>query len=204
LKSDFWSGRARLNVALFSSDYKNFQAEVQRGVSFSIQNVADATIKGLEVEAVVKPDESLQLQVAYTYLNTEVSSGVINGVNIAGNELPFAPKHSLSLVANYYAQTDFGEFNLQTSYSYSSKQWASVLASDADHLFADASGTWDARLSFAGNDGGWEIAVLAQNILDKRNWVSSTDVLGGLFGTPIPIGIPNYGASYRIELSYSF
>lgn len=203
-KSDLLDGRARINAAFFYSDYSNFQAEVQLGASFSIQNVADAEIKGFEVEATVLATENVQLQAAYAYIDTEVKSGVINGVDITGNSLPFAPKHALTAIGNYHVDTSLGEVNFQATYSYTSKQWASVLAEDNSHLFSDARGIVDLRLSLTSPDENWTVAVLGQNVFDKRYWKSSTDVLGDLFGAPLPIGIPNYGASYRVEVSFKF
>ncbi len=204
IKSDLLDGIARFNAAMFYSDYNNFQAEVQRGASFSIQNVADAKIKGLEVEATLLPSDQSKVAFAYAYLDTEVTSGMINGVDITGNELPFAPKHSLTAIAEYYIDANVGEMTMQAAYSYTSKQWATVLGNSAGYLYSDAHTSLDLRVSLDSYSDDWSVAFLAQNVLGQRHWKSSTDVLGSLFGAELPIGVPNYDRSYRAEVTFRF
>lgn len=194
-KSDFADGRARLNAALFYSDYSNFQVEVQNGASFNILNVADAEIKGFEVEGTLLAAEGLQFQVAYTYLDTEQKNAVSTGTS--GEVLPFAPENAFSATANYDFDTEFGEVNMQASYNYTDKQFNSINASMAPDLFSDAHGLLDARIGLS-NDN-WSVALLGTNLTGERYFVSTNDIIGG-----VPIGLSNVDTRYRVEFGVKF
>ena len=197
-KSDLAGNTLRLNGALFYSDYEDFQIEVQNGAAFTIQNVGSAEIKGAELEMVLAASSDLTLSAAYTYLDTEVKSGIVNGIDISGNNLPFAPKHSIVAAADYSTYTGIGLFGVNATLSHTSKASLSPLGPDAPDLFSDAFTNLDVRVSIAGEDENWEFAVLGQNLLNQRYFTTVNDIIGQ------PIGIPNYRRSVRAELSFRF
>lgn len=197
IKTDLAGGRARLNAAAFYSDYGNFQVEIQNGASFNILNVADATVKGFEVEGTFLAAEGLQLQLAYTYLDTEQKNAVATATT--GENLPFAPENAFTAVANYDFDTSLGDVNLQASYSHTDKQWNTIFASQSPDLFSDSHQSLDARIGLTSSDDRWSIALLGQNLTGDRYFISTNDVLGG-----VPIGLPNTDARYRVELGVKF
>lgn len=197
IKSDLGGGRARLNAAAFYSDYSNFQVEIQNGASFNILNVADATVKGFEVEGTFMATEGLQLQLAYTYLDTEQKNAAATATS--GEELPFAPENAFTAVANYDFDIGLGEVNIQASYNYTDKQWNTVFASQSPDLFSDSHESLDARIGLTSADDRWSIALLGQNLTGDRYFISTNDILGG-----VPIGLPNTDTRYRVELGVKF
>lgn len=197
IKSDLAGGRGRLNVAAFYSDYSNFQVEIQNGASFNILNVADATIKGFEVEGAFLATEGLQFQLAYTYLDSEQQNAA--ATMTTGEVLPFAPESSFSAVANYDVETDLGEINFQASYNYTDDQFNSISASQSPDLFSDSHQSLDARIGLTSADDRWSIAVLGQNLTGDRYFISTNDIIGG-----VPIGLPNTDTRYRVELGAKF
>lgn len=198
-KSDLFNDTVRLNAAAFYSDYSDLQIEVQNGAAFTIQNVADAEILGFEIEATALLGEYFKLDLGYAYLDSEAKNGSVNGVDISGNQLPFAPKHSLAVVGNFDTETPYGLFNAQLTYSYTSRQFTSPVDDPANNLFIDSAGTLDLRVELRDADDRWGFAILGQNITDTRFWASPNDVLGD-----VPIGLPNYRANVRAELTFKF
>ena len=198
LKSELFGRNLRLNIAAFQSDYSNFQIEVQNGAAFTIRNVADAKVQGFEVEVNALLGDYFDIGVGYAYIDATAKNGTINGMDISGNSLPFAPKHSLSVVGNFTIDTGIGEFNAQASYSYTGRQFTSPLEDIANGQFIDSSNTLDLRVGLTDHDGRWGIAVLAENVTDQRYWASPNNVLD------VPIGVPNYGASVKAEVSFRF
>ena len=78
-----------------------------RGTAF--KNLGKVTLSGLEVAMTVGISEFVALMpdvnLAYTYLQTEITDGIVKSATIAGNvdvvlngnELPYAPRHTLTL-----------------------------------------------------------------------------------------------------------
>lgn len=78
-----------------------------RGTAF--KNLGKVTLSGLEVAMTVGLSEFVSIlpnvNLAYTYLQTEVTDGIVKSATIAGNvdvvlngnELPYAPRHTLTL-----------------------------------------------------------------------------------------------------------
>jgi iron complex outermembrane receptor protein len=78
LKGEFYDGRVRANVALFSTDYESVQQTVTRlvGANFVPTVVTDneQEIQGLELEVMAQLTENLSLNFNYGYLDAEWSS----------------------------------------------------------------------------------------------------------------------------------
>ena len=197
-KSDLMGNRLRLNGALFYSDYNDFQIEVQNGAAFTIRNVASAEIKGGEIEATLSATRDLRFQASYTYLDTEMGRGMINGIDITGNRLPFAPKHSVVVAADYSTYVDFGVVGLNATLAHTSMATLSPLGPAAPQLFSESNTNLDLRASVGADDGSWEFAVIGQNVLGDRYFTTVNDIIDQ------PIGIPNYRRSVRAEVSFRF
>src|SRR5690606_30468267 len=120
LKTDGWmDNRARINVAAFLYDYQDLQVLTIGTASQVAANAAEATIYGLEIEALAQVSNSLELSLGLAYLNSEYDQyfGVTNQPNVdangnptggnsanipydfAGNDLYRAPEYTLSLGA---------------------------------------------------------------------------------------------------------
>jgi iron complex outermembrane recepter protein len=70
-KNTFWGGILRLNASAFYYDYRGLQ--LSRIVArTSVNDNTDATIYGLEAEAVVRPDPALLLNFSASYLRTKI------------------------------------------------------------------------------------------------------------------------------------
>lgn len=139
IKTDFWSGRGRANVSVFSTDYSDLQtiavvpdASQGPGLTRVITNTSDATINGLETEFQLLPTDSLELSLLYTYLDgtfdrristTEI---LVDGTPViedqAGNRLSRAPEHEVLLGASYTMDVgNFGELKFSSDLNYRSK-----------------------------------------------------------------------------------
>jgi outer membrane receptor protein involved in Fe transport len=69
LRSTLWDGRAQLGLTGFWSSYTDLQVPQTVGLSQRTLNAAEATIRGVEVEALVHPVEGLVLQASAGYLD---------------------------------------------------------------------------------------------------------------------------------------
>ena len=71
LKSTFWDGRARVNVAAFYQEFEDFQVLEYDGIRFQTFNVPKAESVGIELESNFQVSDSLALNLGVTYADAE-------------------------------------------------------------------------------------------------------------------------------------
>lgn len=125
-KSVLADGVLTLNAAAFWDDHKNIQLSVfdaTGAASSTVLNAASATIKGLELEAVVRPADWLTINGSLAYLDAEYESFIEKGVDVSDNRaFPHTPKYSASLGVDWrVAEGNWGRFNLLSDLSFVSK-----------------------------------------------------------------------------------
>ena len=89
-----WRG-VTANLCLFHTKWDDIQLDVPLGLPgvFYIDNAGEATSQGLELELSGRPVRGLQLFGGIGLLDTEFGAGSQSGgVDVAGNDLPFAPR----------------------------------------------------------------------------------------------------------------
>lgn len=125
-KSVLADGILTLNVAAFYDDHKDIQLSVFNATgaaSSTVLNAASATIKGLEVETVVRPADWLTINGSFAYLDAEYDSFIERGVDVSDNRaFPQTPSYTASLGVDWrVAEGDWGRFNLLGDLSMVSK-----------------------------------------------------------------------------------
>ena len=143
-KMQFFGHRLTVNPTLFTTDYKNFQAQglqnYQGAVSYQLENVGTVRTRGLEVSNSLRANHDLTLGFDATYLDAEVTSfpgaqcwsntlegncSKVNGQftqNLSGKNLYDAPKWKLSANATYVKELGFIPWDgvFQANYAYTS------------------------------------------------------------------------------------
>ena len=198
LKSTIFDGLAQVNLTAFHYDYKNLQL-TQRTAATSVTTNTDARINGLEMELSARPAARLGLDANLSVLDAKVvnfaSVDVANPaqsltattpavtVNLSGNRLPYSPRWSFKLGAQYTVDL--------------SSRWNSTLRVDyfrQGEFFAreyntatDRIAGWsqlNARLTFAPRgDSTLEFGLFVKNLTNSSNITGLTvqDALVGRF-----------------------
>jgi iron complex outermembrane recepter protein len=197
IKSQFWDRRVTFNAAGFYYDYQDIQVRSTTGLGItSIDNAANAKIKGIEATLSVVPVSGLTLSAQATYTDATydkfcapVSAGTpalldppftdaactiplvapVAGLTYAqraGNALNQAPEWSGGLTLDY--RTPIGTFgDLNFNIGYS---WESNVFYTVANEAPLSSGGWerlDARVGFSINSGP-EVYVFGKNLTDDR------------------------------------
>ncbi len=183
LKSRWFDRRLQANVAVFYSDYIGYQATPNQCVDSSgnilpppfgtpglcgqYLNVADATVKGAELELEIRPIEHLDIDAAYSYLDFEFgkpyiqTNSVIEGSGAPGlgknkwsagaqYEIGFAGGATLTpRVDVYYTPGYCGDLNCTP-----------ISRNDAYTLV-------NARLTFRSANDDWTVALEGTNLTDQ-------------------------------------
>ncbi|MDE2145629.1 MAG: TonB-dependent receptor [Burkholderiales bacterium] len=175
LKSTLFDRRARLNLAVFKTDYSNYQANLQdllNGVVVTrLINAGDVSTKGVEMdlEARVTPQFTVNAALANIIArvkNFRCPPGASPSCDINGKPLPFSPDWKGNLRAQYYLPVggsktmDFG-----ADYSWQSKvQYDLAQSPDA---IQPAYGIFNASIELAHDTQGWRVALLVKNLFNK-------------------------------------
>lgn len=215
-KTRFAANRLQLNGSVFYYDYKNQQVtEVIGGVSFP-RNL-DAKVKGAELEMLAKPIQALTLRGSLGYLDTEyknVAGNVLSGVSVAGNEIPFAPKWTLSFGGDLeIGKLAGGDIVFSAEVAWKDKIWydpfndntrpdPTALYGDddkSDLVGSDSYALVNSRLSY--NHDNFSVAVWGKNIFDKQYYPFGYDTAGA-FGTILQT--PGMPRTYGVEATVRF
>ncbi|MFM2371966.1 MAG: hypothetical protein RIS85_1688 [Pseudomonadota bacterium] len=198
VKSTLLDRRLQLNLAAFTTKYKDVQLNQQVGTSPTIDNAGSARIKGIELEAVVAPVRGLTINASvgyldayFTALSASVSrpdvAGPIPGLRegaVVGGQLPKTAKWSINVSPRYeLGLANGGSVVLLADWTRKSAVWNDVARYLP--LRRPAIDIVNASLTYREPDGHWDLTVGGTNLTDKRYLVSAgaNDAAGVYFGS---------------------
>ncbi len=180
--------------------YENLFLNDQGVPTENITNVGDSESYGLEFGLSYRPSEYFTLNVSGGYLHSvwDDPNAQFNLIAINGNEVPNSPDFSGNISADY--RLPIGEdFELG----------ARVDVSHLGNFFWDLPNTSEqssyqlvnARLSFADADGGWEVAIRAENLFNKGYF---NNFVPGFFGPGQSASAPGQPRTVTGSVRFSF
>ncbi|MEM9878129.1 MAG: TonB-dependent receptor, partial [Pseudomonadota bacterium] len=227
-KTDWLDGRLRFNISAFLSKYDNKQEEIVRvpdggnnAQETVVENAADATIKGIEIEMTAIPFDGFTITSALGLLDAEYDSF---GLDITGDNvdddvsslnLRRTPDVTFALSGNYERDVGEGVLNTNLSFRYLDSYFTSInldpsvvdamgqivrdpindlrSETDSQYLF-DASISYDIEL----NGVNVRASIFGRNLLDDRG-LNSTLPVAGLFTFGTARAPRQWGGSLEFE-----
>lgn len=121
LKTDFWDGRARANIAVFLQEMEDFQVLEFTGTQFQTFNVGKAESQGVEFEGLAQLTDNFLANLGVTYAKAEYPDDCTtfdpndpgfarNPLTLCGNPLTNAPEW-VGILGGTYEQTVFNGMN---------------------------------------------------------------------------------------------
>ena len=205
----------RLNAAVFYNTINDMQREVNLPDPFSgvvqiIDNTADATIWGLEVDGTFSLGDNALLLASVGYLDASYDSvqfdlngdGTVDGGD-KRLDLPRAPELTYRVGFNYdFDVGSWGYATVRASYSYRDE----IAYTDNNLGFILEQDILDAGLDIYSNSGSWVFSLYGRNLLDTVKHGGDTQ-LPAVFG-PIPLGGTfsplAKGRIYGAEVTFNF
>ncbi len=191
-KLDLFDRRAQLNLAVFRTKYEDLQVSAWDPVANATltRNAADATSQGVELELTARLARPLTFRGALGYLDAKYDdfpgalclyrdapppAGCLE--NIGGTRIPRAPKWSAS------GGLDLDQplaGNLRLAGNFTASYRSGIYLDDNLNPASYQPGFMklDARIGLGSMDGGWEVALIGQNLTNK---LTSSYALGTPF-----------------------
>lgn len=203
VKSKLLDGAMTLNAALFRTEVKNYQDNVNQGAEIvpRRRNVGTLETEGAEVDLQWQMSESWMVKWGMGYTNAEVvdSNELVNGKPLSGTTPVNTPEFSTSLMLNY--SQPLGDALILDVLLSAQWQDERYLEPDngADHL-VDAYSTVDINASLMSADDSWRVSVWGKNITNEDYLLYINDVPAfGLF-----LAIKAEPATFGVSVDYTF
>ncbi len=220
-KSTLLDGAAELNVAFYQTDYEDLQiSQFDGSFGFNVNNAAEVTIRGVEMDGRYAVTENLSLRYAVAYLdhefdqyrggncyNRQVRDGDIGP---SGNQLcdytgksgQYTPELTASFSASYNRPlTEALNLAVALDLNYTDEQ--NVHGSLDPQYEIDAYTLVNLRIAVETEN--WELAVLGRNLSDEEvlTYVDNVPLSPSTFGTntfyafTLPPRTLSFQAAYR-------
>ena len=197
IKTTFFGGRGRLNLAAFYYDYKNLQLQTSNGTNFILVNAESAKLYGGEAEFSILATRNLQFDLTAAYLHTrygnylsvDTARRLLGVVNFKGNTLTNAPTFQGTAAAEYTFDLPRGGLALRGEVNYSSKVYLLP-----NNLFIGAQNAYaKVNLFLTYRDkAGWSFGPFVRNLTNK---ITKTEInisgaeLNGSVSPPRTFGV---------------
>lgn len=174
LKSTFLDQRAQVNVSAFWNDYQDLQVNFLLFTSFTTDNAAEATIKGIEIEGLLLATERLTLSGNLAWLDAKFDEYQFSDtISLDGDRMNRAPEYSLGLSAQYdFPLGAAGTLSARADYYWQDEVYYRV--QNLPRHRADSYHTADARLIWTALDESWVLEAFVRNLTDEDNLRSIT------------------------------
>jgi iron complex outermembrane receptor protein len=175
IKATSWNNRLTTNLAVFHSDYDNYQANFYDTVAGQVVtrliNAGSVSTEGVELDYALQATRNLKFSGALAYTKARIDSfqcppGAAASCNVNGKTLPYSPDWKSYVRADYTIPLDNGlDIELGTDYSWQSEVQYDI--SQNPDTKQGAYGIWNASAALADYSNGWRVALLAKNLADK-------------------------------------
>jgi iron complex outermembrane receptor protein len=175
IKATTWNHRLTTNVAVFHSEYSNYQANFFDSVAGQVVtrliNAGSVSTEGVEADYALQATRNLKFSGAIAYTKARIDqfscpAGAAASCDVNGKTLPYAPDWKSYVRADYTIPLDNGlDIELGTDYSWQSEVQYDI--SQNPDTKQGAYGLWNASAAVADYSNGWRVAVLAKNLTDR-------------------------------------
>lgn len=175
-------GAARLNGAVFYSDYEDAQifalddTDVGAFVTIPV-NIPQSKTSGFELDGEFAATDALTLRAGYTFLDTEIESEIFlpSGLSGQGLPLPNASENQLFIGADLVTSLGArGDLNWTVDYAWQDEWLAPVFQNPTTETL-DGYGLLNAGVTWESADGGLYASLVGRNLTDETYPVYRAD-----------------------------
>ena len=175
IKSEWFNRRLRVNLDVFRSDFKDFQATILTKIPDGAGGLLDATVignagglrtQGVEGSVAVQPARGLSLSGALTYTDAKFTDYVYNQTtNYTDTRLTNSPEWSGTAAVDYEHRFESGfGVRAHADYAFRSEYWTVV--GQPAYSRVPGYGLVNGRLTFSLPDRNVEFGIYGRNLFD--------------------------------------
>ncbi len=172
-RSQFWDGRAIVNLTLFHERFRNFQINTFNGLTFSVANFKHVFADGVELESTFQPIDNLTLNDSLTYSDARYGHDVPTigfpagaPTILAGHIITQAPLWTFNTGGEYTTPLGFwdsnGFINVNANYRSQYNTGSDLNPNKRQPGFILVNAQFGVRTS----DDNWELAVWGRNVFN--------------------------------------
>jgi iron complex outermembrane recepter protein len=187
LKSQSFDNRLRVNLALFSAKYDNYQTMLPELLGattvYRLVNAGQVGTSGLEADVTIKPGARWEIVGALAETRARVvhfnCAASLSSCVEDGSSMPFAPRHRLTLGTNYRVPLANGQaLVLGGDYRWQSE--VQFQLPQSPYTMQSAYGIVNASVALDDAAHGWRLTLLAKNLANKSYAAFLTSQFDGL------------------------
>lgn len=200
IKAEAWNNLARINTAVFFSEFSDLQVSGFESAGFVVGNAAESEVRGVEMDFVVAATEEMTINGAWAYLDstyksygnaactvyqqTDGSCAANGGFqDLSGARLQFAPQWAGNVGVDYVTPLSQGvNFRGRLDALYSDDV---SIAPDGDpNVIQQSYWKYNALLAIESQDEAWSVALVGKNLTNETtfNWGNDATLSGLGFG----------------------
>ena len=181
-KSELFDRRLRVNGALFTTEYEDYQNATFVSLFYSVNNAERVDVDGIEVDTTWLVSENLTASLNFAYIEAvydEYSAGrcyygrtpdnALGQCDLSGEGLPYAPELTSNLALTWEQPVGSGDLYARMDYRYVD-EYNSSSELDPRHEQSDYTLT-NVRLGW--RNAQFDVAVWVQNLSDTTYVVQS-------------------------------
>lgn len=178
-------GALTLNTALYHTEFEDMQIQAFIGNGFIVNNAAEATTAGAEIDLMFQPFAGTQVFASWGYSDARFdhypdgpcpANDSRDTCDLSGNRLPRAPKYSANVGFNATLPLWGGDAALLFGGDVS---WRDHILFDLDGDPIDAQDAYhlvNLQLGLTDVDGSWQLMLNARNVADRKVRVFAADL----------------------------
>jgi len=182
IRTELFDRRLRFNATYFHTIYTDLQQAVitsdpaiPNRTLVLTQNIGQAKVDGVEVDATLRPFENLTLNASFGYLDTRITrlnAGTVGGL-VIGGELLASPEYSYTIGGEYIIPLANGsDIGLRVDYAWKDEF---IFATDLNSAVTNpATGLLSGQISY--NADGWSLALVGTNLTDELYYQNGLDL----------------------------
>lgn len=201
LKSDLFDQRLRVNLAVYATQVRNFQATVVDSTQTValrgyLANIPRVLVKGVELDAVAAPVSGLEVRAALAFAHghyadypkgpcpLERQGSATTACDLTGGRLSGLPRWSTTIGLDYARPVRGGE-----AFVHADSSWRSSYFGDptlSRFTLIDGYNVTNASIGFRSRKG-WQAALFARNLFNRyyiQNLTTQAGNSGLILGTP--------------------
>lgn len=199
VKSEFFERRLRVNAAYFHYDFKDLQVQTFSGTTLALQNAAQASFDGVDIDALLAVTSRFQLSAKmliedgkydlFPAYNGKVPRNTARGgntdasINLTGRRPVRTPKFTGTFGATYKQPLSNGAQLALNGLVYHSSEFSFV---PDGSLRSAPYTTADVSIEYTSPTGLWTASIWARNLTDKFYFNYKQINNQGSYGIPAP------------------